>query len=611
MSTPASPSPGHTPTGVRPPRRWLHPPVVATVLLTCHAALVGWSVRANYLVVDEPGFLASGVAHLETGTFHAYRVNPPLPRVLAAVPMLAAGAKVDHTHLKDGPAHRCETPLGRDFAAANGERYFDLVSLARLTTLGWSLVGGWVLFLWARDLHGPAGGLLALALWCFHPMVIALAATVVPDVPAAAAGLTASYAFRRYLHAPSWERAAAAGVLLGVAQLTKFTLLVLYPAWLAVWAVARWRAGPSPLRACRRSAAVGHLALAAGISLYVLSAGYGFDGWGTRLGEFPFVSRLFGGVERGGGPDVGNRFRETVLRDLPVPLPATYVRGVDTQRKDFEAGWRSYLGGEWRHPGWWHYYLSAAGVKWPVGTLTLIALGLLAAVRAATRPAGRVEAVAVWGPAAAVFALVSSQTGFNHHLRYVLPALPFLLVGAGGAVPLVIRSRLGRAAVVGLVSWSAVSGIAIGPHFLSYFNEPAGGPARGSEHLVDSNIDWGQDLLHLKRWVCAHTDDGPLYLAYFGALDPASVGLAYRFPPADLPPGRYAISVHFVRGGTFPSFDGRGGAADVPPGHFTCFQRLRPVATAGYSINIYDVSAADAAELRAARGSPSAAGGGP
>ncbi len=48
------------------------------------------------------------------------------------------------------------------------------------------------------------------------------------------------------------------------------------------------------------------------------------------------------------------------------------------------------------------------------------------------------------------------------------------------------------------------------PHSMSCFNELAGGPQNGDKYLLDSNLDWGQDVFYLKRWWEQHPEDAPL-----------------------------------------------------------------------------------------------------
>jgi hypothetical protein len=539
--------------------------------------------------VDEVGAVAAGVAHVRTGTYFAYRVNPPLSRIPPGAILWAADAEFDSTELRDDPWYRCELPLGRAFAAANRERYLPLVRLARLTGLVWSVIGGVVVFAWARSLFGAGGGLVALGVWCFNPVVIGLAAVVVPDLPAAVAALVATYAFRAYLQKPTVGRALLAGLLLGAAELTKFTLLVLYPVYLVLWLVVR----PTGLRC-----ALGHGFLITGGSLIVVNAGYEFTGTGTRLGTIDFVSRPFAGDATGQPLGWGNRFRGTSVADLTIPVPVDFLRGIDTQWRDMAAGRPSYLRGEWRTDGWWYYYLYALGVKLPLGSIGLIITGAVSALVAAVRRSvSWAELAAVWLPPTAILILVSAHTEFNHHMRYVLPAVPFLAIGAGASGMAPLRAvRTGVPAA--LLAWTALATVTSAPHFLSYFNEAAGGPNGGPDHLADSNVDWGQDLLRLKRWLDAHhPPDEPLGLVCHNSLDPAAFGIRYVLPPPDPRPGRYAISAHYVCGGSFLAYDGRGRLVHVPAGRYAYFRYFRPVAKAGYSVFLYELTpeAVDAA----------------
>jgi hypothetical protein len=136
------------------------------------------------------------------------------------------------------------------------------------------------------------------------------------------------------------------------------------------------------------------------------------------------------------------------------------------------------------------------------------------------------------------------------------------------------------------------------PHSLSYFNELAGGPNNGHAHLLDSNIDWGQDLLFLRDWMNNHPESEPLTLAYYGLFDPSAVGFEYQVPTSmlrdtesidaktTLESGWYAVSVHILRGGD--------AAIPLPDGTWRSLSRdacsqlraIEPVAKAGYSIYI-------------------------
>ena len=294
------------------------------------------------------------------------------------------------------------------------------------------------------------------------------------------------------------------------------------------------------------------------LGVYVINLGYVFDESCQRLGDFSFVSQPL----RGSNPAAGNRFEDTWLADVPVPVPKYYLLGIDLQKRDLELQFMSYLRGEWRRSGWWYYYLYGLAIKVPLGTwmLALFTLGLSCCTRKFS--AGWRDELILLAPALVVLSFVSSQTGFNHHLRYVLPTLPFFFVFLGKMAGAATQLGWGvRVFVLTAVTWAVLSSLWVYPHSMSYFNELAGGPENGHEHLVDSNIDWGQDLLYLKSWLEEHPEAEPLHLAYFGGFDPGVAGIKFSLPPRgtswdngialpppDLKPGYYAISVSLLRG---------------------------------------------------------------
>ncbi|TVS12524.1 MAG: hypothetical protein EA424_22515 [Planctomycetaceae bacterium] len=279
------------------------------------------------------------------------------------------------------------------------------------------------------------------------------------------------------------------------------------------------------------------------------------------------------------------------------------MAGIDRQKYDFDdAGFWSYLRGEWRDRGWWYYYLYGLAVKEPVGTWLLVLLALVASLVAVGKGPGWRDELLVLAPVVTVLVLVSSQTGFNHHLRYVLPMYPFAFIWISRAARLVNRKTpLWGLLVVASLTWSVGSSLRHYPHSLSYFNELVGGPRYGHDHLLDSNIDWGQDLLLLKRWVDRHPEARPLGVAYSlpgWIIDMDDMGIpAVPVPRGPLPdgtappspeetgplPGWYAIFVRELR---------------ERHGWYAYFRHFEPVAMVGYTVYIYHITPEDANRVR-------------
>jgi hypothetical protein len=559
---------------------------VVVALLLVHAIMLAWIAYRNSPTLDEVGHLTAGICVDRLGRLDLYRVNPPLVKAIAALPVLLCGPATDWKKYYAGD--RPEWDIGNDFIVANGERAFWYFTLARWACISFSLLGGLVCYRWASDLYGRSAGLLALCLWCFSPNILANASLITPDAGAAAVGVAACYTFWRWLGAPRWSRAMVAGLTLGLAELAKMTWLVLYLVWPATWLV-RFLSTAHGKGEGRRQAT--QLALMVAISLYVLNAAYGFEGTFRRLGSYRFVSGALGGP-RGEWKDPhsgGNRFAGGLIGEVPIPLPCHYLAGLDLQRRDFEQGTPSYLRGEQRRGGWWYFYLYALAVKEPLGTWCLVGLAAVLSVSRRYGPGWR-EELALLAPAAAVLVLVSSQSGLVY-LRYALPIFPFTFIWVG-KVTLSLRGR--DRAVAGLMAaslaWSIMSSLAVYPLSMSYFNELAGGPAGGHRHLIDASIDWGQDLFRLKEWIDAHPEARPIYVDFHGSVELENLGIKSDPYPASPQPGWYAVSVHRLH---------------VAEGN-KHFLPLEPLDRIGYSMNIYHLSEAEADRAGRAIGAPRA-----
>ncbi|MEM6484221.1 MAG: glycosyltransferase family 39 protein [Pseudomonadota bacterium] len=536
--------------------------LIAT-MLAVHSALLMYSAYVHSPTLNEPGHLVAGLSHWKFGRFELYRVNPPLVRMVAALPVMAVGYEEDWSGFYEGPGARPVFGMGEDFVAANGERTFFLSTIARWACMPFSWLGAIVCYLWGRDLYGRQAGLIACFIWCFEPNILAHASLFTADAHATALGLAACYTFWRWLKKPTWTQAALTGIVLGLAELAKTTLIIFYPLWPLLWIIYRWQDRASmTARMWVREA--GMLVLRMAIGLYVVNLGYGFEGNFQPLGDYQFVSQLFTGNledDEAADPQTANRFSNTDLSPLSVPFPKNYLLGIDIQQKDFESyGRRSYLRGEWRDRGWWWYYLYAGLIKTPLG---LWGLGVYCLVSRWIKPksrAGRVpsrDTLTLLTPAVVVLCVVSSKAGFSEHFRYVLPALPYSFIWlavassrglsqfskflvdylpenaqASGSSIFRPISMLSFIAPFMLLAWFAASSLWIYPHSLSYFNEGIGGPLNGAKHLLGSSVDWGQDLKYILWSINAgNLEAGPESrgLAFHAAYDPRDLG----FPKSD------------------------------------------------------------------------------
>lgn len=585
-------------------------------LLAIHGVMLGWISYVNSPNLDEPAHLVAGISHWRFARFDLYRVNPPLVRMVAAVPAIMRDVPVDWSgwNIHD-PYARSEFGMGTRFVRTNGSAGFWYFTLSRWACIPLCLAGLWVVYLWARDLYGVPAGLMAISLYCFCPNCLAWGASITPDAAGASMGVVASYLFWKWLSSPTWGRALLAGLTLGIAELTKGTWIVLWLVWPILWLAIRITSparheGPGSTRENGGGiASILQLVSVLMISVYVLNLGYHFEGSFRRLGDYKFVCRTLSGEDQ--PPGGANRFGNTWLGSLRIPLPENYVRGLDIQKLEFERGKWSYLCGDQRRGGWWYYYLVAFLVKTPLGTLLLFVAATGIAIFRRDCRSNCPNELLLLLPAAVILILVSSQTGFSRYLRYALPVLPFVFIHTSRVAAVFLhRGRVWRTFVIACCLGTAIESLSVFPHSMSFFNRAVGGPLNGHAYLLDANIDWGQDLLWLKQWYDRHPEARPFHLAYFDEnLIPSSAsGIRSEPVPGFLSitdqasdagnltgpqPGWFAVSINHVKG--YRHYD-----SDPP--QFTYFQLLHPVARAGYSIWIYHLTLERANLLRAELG---------
>ncbi len=433
-----------------------------------------------------------------------------------------------------------------------------MVFLARLPVIGLALILGAVVYRWAADMYQGAGGLLALALCVLNPNIVAHARILSTDLGAACLATLTLYLWWRWAQRPTTRRLAVTTVVLGLALGTKTSNLLLIP---LIGVLTGIRSVELRWRWSRGAIAWGTMVIGA---LFVLWALYRF--------EVRPASHLTGVV--------------------PVPA-ASYWEAVAWIRHEMRLGRPAFLWGRHTIWGWWYYFPIVFMLKTPLPLL--IMLGLAVWLHGTRRIAQRPSAdYALWIFPPFYFGLSAFST-LNLGYRHILSTLPLMTVYTARVVAWPgLRSRWRRRGLFVLLGWLTIIALFIFPHHLAYFNELVGGPSNGYRYLVDSNLDWGQGLKHLKHYLNEQGVDD-VWLGYFGTADPAyylqKAGIRYRslfapgsscpaegFSPINPAPGWYAISATVLQGPFSPE-----------PDLFDWFRRHEPVAKVGYSIFVYRV----------------------
>lgn len=550
--------------------------LASLVLLLAFAVQALVAARRDSVTIDEFFHLPVGLHALTTGDMRQDPANAQPPRMFAALPLL-----LDRPVFRPPPGANL-VGLGYHFMRSNPVRYHAYYVRARAMIVLLALLAALVMAKWALDLYGAGAALAALALFAFSPSLLAHGHLVTLDMAGTLGFLLALYANWRLLEAPGVRRALWLGVAIGAANLLKLSGPVLAVMVLATWAIriVRERTPRVPLASW-----LALLALVGGVALLTLNAGYGFDGSFAPLREANL--KPGGKLER----------LAQAAPWLRLPFPRPFLDGVEMVLELGEGHDPSYfLAGELSAEGWWYYHLVAFAVKCPLPVLAATLFAIAAWL--ARRSRGKRE-YALFVPLALLFAANSLFNTLDIGERHVLLAYPLVFIGISHwlAAPLENawrhRREIARAALwlpaagaVLVLLWTAGGTLAVAPRYLQYFNEAGGGPERGQRILIDSNLDWGQDLLRLHDYMAANHIES-VALAYFGRVDPGIYGI--RFTPLErgLSHGKAVVSASFLMGRPyFWILGGRPGW--VPPHAYSWLLAYEPSARVG-SMFVYDL----------------------
>ncbi|MBI4350505.1 MAG: hypothetical protein HY550_03610 [Elusimicrobia bacterium] len=536
--------------------KYRFPVVLAAAALVFHL-FAGFSfIRSSAATYDETVHLSSGYSYLYTGRYVMNIMDhPPFSEMLSALPLLALKPQTftGHPYFANFmPYH-----YGDLFLYQNSVPHGRLLNTARaFTFLVWTALFAWFIWLFASRLRSPVAAALSLAVFCTMPVFISNDALISTDA-AAAVFYFGSFALgwlfttvpavregkrgQRTEAAGMWKLwlwAALAGAVSGLALVSKFSMFIVPPMIAAFWLAdnALWPRLKFPkLLAC--------LLLYCAVCLLTVALVYKFD-----LG--------------------------------------LYWAGLSATLNRLDTGRSSFVMGRYTLKGVWWYFPAALAVKTPL----LVLLGALAGAWLAFRDFRKDYLWLILPPAVFFAASLTAKVQIGY--RHIMPVMPFLAVLAGLALARLTELKRGAWLAAALLALNAASVLRAQPHYLAYFNEPAGGPAGGYRLFVDSNLDWGQGVKGLAAYLKSRGNP-PVVFSYFGVARPESHGINYvplgivsnvelkaaGAQVCGMKEVLLAVSATNLQGTYYPD-----------KATFSWLKARKPVFTAGYSIFVYELS---------------------
>lgn len=483
----------------------------AGLLLAFMAVLAGGAALRESVTVDEVSHIGAGVSYLQKLDLRMNPEHPPLPKVLAAVPLVLRGVRADYNHIS-------WTFSEKFFQAFLGQWVFGewllekwnepktVLAWARLPMLLLTLALGWTLHAFAKQLGGAWGGLLCLVVYVTTPAFLAFGPLVHTDLAVALFSLLALWTIAEVRRDPSRKNVLLFGLSLAAALLSKFTAGILFFAFFAFPLSLRWRAVSGQpedkvaVREWRRSRwrATFKGVLWAALAVYAF---YFIFSWHQptdalyRIGDGPVA---------------------LIVRRLLLP-PLLYLRGVfwvlvTGKRPTF------ILGHTYPH-GVWFYFPVVFALKSSLGFLGLLVLRGIVSISRKVRGAMSVAVIpphramhwrALW-VGFLVFTGACLLSPLDISIRHfsvplvllilLLAPLPRMLSDLQGQTRL--GASLGAAAAVALAASCLFTAVRAYPYYFPYINALSlGRPAY--ELVNDSNVDWNQSLPEVRRFAQQH-----------------------------------------------------------------------------------------------------------
>lgn len=582
------------------------------LIIAASVALSIASLWGDSIIVDEVPHIGAGYSYLVKRDMRLNPEHPPLAKDLAAVPLLFFDLKQT---VFDSEFWQTDINgqwnFGRQLIFGSGNDADQIAHATKTSMLLFFVLSAILVYKWARRLYGNTGGLIALTLFAFSPTVITHSRFVTTDVPALFGVLLATYYLIQHFKTSTRKSLFIAGLAFGVALLTKFSTFLLAPYFILL-AIAyglisvhnKFRMA-GQLVWCTIKVGVIGFVLVVWPVYYFHTAGYPPE---RQHRDTQNLLSSYG----------NRRFADPVVwaSDKPVlRAVAQYGLGLLMVNQRTIGGNTTYFLGKVSRFGWRHYFPTVYFLKESLAWWALVLIAILSAAWKWRYPVKEWVnrgyhwtrnhfdefAMLLW---LLIYWGISIYSTLNIGVRHLLPVYPFTIILIAGQLSKIgYRAQVsgfskkhvaGLLSLVALLGWYIFETVKTHPYYLTYFNQIAGGPAGGHRYVVDSNLDWGQDLKRFSNWV-RDNDISKIEFDYFGWADPYyylrdryiwTNSTKYRdandFKARNQSDGWLAVSATFLQGSQGPY--------DMPKDvNYLWLNSHKPVTVIGNSIFIYRI----------------------
>lgn len=557
------------------------PQLISAGLLLIMAINLLTVVARKSITIDETLVIPAGYYHLTAEAFHLAHDHPPLPKMLAALPLLFLSVQAPPLNDPNNqPSAQQALTAGGRFWTANRDHFRAIFFWSRVPMIVLTLLLGVLIFTFTRRLFNARAAVLAVALFSLEPTILAHG-RVIKDIHVAFAYLLFFFALYVYGSAPTLRRAILLGLACGLALSVKFSMVILFPILLVAGCGLILR----PPAGARRRRIIFQVMTAAFAALVVLNATYFFHHQALSAHDIQLLAY--------NAPEYSGTMLSR-LKFFSVFAPPYYVLGAYDTFIHNELGHPAFLLGEYSEHGWWYYFPVAFALK---TTIPFLLLTIVSLVWAVWRGIRRDVKFLILLTAVVIYAVPAMLAGINIGIRHFLPVFPFFFLLGGALLDRLLSVRRARtlalALVIIIVAVCAVEAVRAYPNYISYMNQLASARPPWT-YLSDSNIEWGDDAGALAAYLKAKGETRVRAAFLGGSVILPLYGVEYvdllSPPEVNLEDTRYvALGASYLNGSTVPGWsEGSGRETEAQrQNYFARYRDRKPEAVFGNSIYLY------------------------
>jgi hypothetical protein len=503
-------------------RAWLYPAMLV-FLLAAFIVLELALLDRRSMMVDDTIHIPSGYSYLKTHDFRLNEEHPPFIKVLSAIglehvqPELPLDSEGWSKAEEPGDPNDGTDTFCGDFFHRNADKFEQIIYWARLPVIIVPVLLAITVWLFSRSLFGDFAAVVAVFFLLSEPNIIANSTFVQDDLASALAVFCFVLSLRAYFMRPAFIRALVLGLAIAFGLLVKHSLAAMVPVTILLLVVhAIWRRAKHKEHLCRY---IGLELIALACTYFIFIAGYGFNVSFIDDDEAAFISEWL-------KLDWSDPF-QNVLVHIPILLPKYYLYGMDLVMNDVQNGRPAFLLGDVSQTGWWYYFPVAFVLKTTIPFLMLTVSGICWTVWEIIKRRW-LDGLYLIIPPLGYLAL-SMTSHLDIGVRHIMPVFPFFAVMGAGEVAAFLNieafksSRFSSFAVCVLIAWIAAIAFATFPCYTTYFSPIAGGSSNGWRLLSDSNVETGQDVKDLAKFLKDRGESqveglfvGSGYIEYYG-----------------------------------------------------------------------------------------------